>query len=169
MPRITEGIEEITRTHQISSPTSPAIVHDGGFNACNQCHLEKPIQWTVGYLKDWYGKDYEPEKLAKTYGDLNEPFGSYWLTAQSREVFKMPALGAMRRTKAKWLAPAAVKQLDSPRLIVRQFAQDAIEDAMDVKLDSWGYQYWLTASERRRVLPQVERAILGTVEPENAK
>ena len=56
MPRINEGIEDVVRTHMIYSPTRADMLEANHPNACNLCHTDKPIDWTLAALKDWYGK-----------------------------------------------------------------------------------------------------------------
>lgn len=54
MPRVNEGLQDIVRTHMIYSPTQPAMIEANHPNACNMCHTEKPIDWALRHLKDWY-------------------------------------------------------------------------------------------------------------------
>ncbi len=159
MPKLTEGIEDVMRTHHISSPSSREVIIGGGFNACNACHIEKSVKWTAEHVNRWYDKSYAPRELAATYGDIELPFGAYWLKSAPREVFKLPAYGAMKRNKAAWMAPLAAADLDSPRLIVRQFAQDSIEAALEVSLEEQGYRYWLTKEERKPVMGKLKEYI----------
>lgn len=55
MPHTTYGLLKTIRSHQISSPSVQATLDTGRPNACNLCHLDKSLEWTSGYLKQWYG------------------------------------------------------------------------------------------------------------------
>lgn len=54
MPYTSYGLLRAQRSHQISSPSVAATVRTGRPNACNLCHLDKPLQWTATHLKSWY-------------------------------------------------------------------------------------------------------------------
>ncbi len=60
MPHTAYGLLKAIRNHTITSPDlKPELAVDRP-NACNQCHLDKTLKWTSGYLNDWYSVD-EPE------------------------------------------------------------------------------------------------------------
>ena len=51
MPRMNEGLQDVVRTHMIFSPTNSEMIESNQPNACNLCHTEKSIDWTVNYLQ----------------------------------------------------------------------------------------------------------------------
>ena len=55
MPHTTLGLMKAMRSHTIDSPDAKATVATGRPNACNLCHLDKPLAWTAGNLEKWYG------------------------------------------------------------------------------------------------------------------
>jgi hypothetical protein len=55
MPFTTYGLLKTIRSHQISSPTTQATLQTGRPNACNLCHLDKPLAWSAEHLQEWYG------------------------------------------------------------------------------------------------------------------
>ena len=57
MPFTTYGLLKATRNHAITSPDVKMSVAVGRPNACNGCHLDKTLQWTSDFLRDWYGID----------------------------------------------------------------------------------------------------------------
>ena len=58
MPRGgTYGLLKAIRSHQVSSPTAQESQATGRPNACNQCHLNRTLEWTGDYLNRWYGTD----------------------------------------------------------------------------------------------------------------
>jgi hypothetical protein len=57
MPYTTYGLLKAIRSHQVSSPTARESQATGRPNACNQCHLNRTLEWTADYLNRWYGTD----------------------------------------------------------------------------------------------------------------
>ena len=55
MPYTAYGLLKAERSHTISSPTASETVELGRPNACNLCHLDKPVGWTADRLSAWYG------------------------------------------------------------------------------------------------------------------
>ena len=57
MPHTTWGLFTAMRSHRIDSPSAAVSVATGRPNACNQCHLDRPLQWTADKLTEWYGAE----------------------------------------------------------------------------------------------------------------
>lgn len=67
---------------------------------------------------------------------------------------------AAEQLRATWLLPSLARELDSERLIHRQFAQDTIETLLDCDLEAeTGYRFWMTPDERAPVLRRVRGLI----------
>lgn len=81
MPRIVQGFGAYNRTHRIASPTDPKILATGMPNACNLCHLDKPLSWTQNELEKIWGKQVPVSRsLTKLFGQqLDRPVGEAWL------------------------------------------------------------------------------------------
>ena len=54
MPYTAYGLLKAIRSHTIDSPTVAASLATGRPNACNQCHLDKTLQWTADHLQELY-------------------------------------------------------------------------------------------------------------------
>ena len=54
MPHTTYGVLKAIRSHQVSSPTIASELATGRPNACNLCHLDKPLSWTADKLTAWF-------------------------------------------------------------------------------------------------------------------
>jgi len=54
MPHTTLGLMKAMRSHTIDSPNVATTLATGRPNACNLCHLDKPLAWTSAHLKKWY-------------------------------------------------------------------------------------------------------------------
>jgi hypothetical protein len=160
MPQVTEGLDRVVRTHRIESPNVPDRIEKAGLNACNLCHLDKSVRWTLDSLEAWYGPlKYDAELVQERYGSWDEPVGKVWFR-HPNEAVRLSAAGAVKRESADWLLEDVARQLDSPRLINRQFAQDAVATLLDKSLEqSYGYRFWMTPEERRPALDRIFNAV----------
>ena len=82
MPRIVQGLESLVRTHHICSPTEISMLKNGGPNACNLCHPDRSIAWTLAELKNGWGRKIatDPSWESVYELDLDRPVGQVWLT-----------------------------------------------------------------------------------------
>ncbi|MFT5152590.1 MAG: hypothetical protein ACI841_002589, partial [Planctomycetota bacterium] len=55
MPYTTYGLLKGMRSHQVSNPSIQESINFGRPNACNQCHLDKTLEWAGEKLEEWYG------------------------------------------------------------------------------------------------------------------
>jgi hypothetical protein len=154
MPRINEGIEDVVRTHMIYSPNRADMIEANHPNACNLCHTDKPIDWTLKYLKQWYGSTYKEERLAANYPKRSAPVGKGWLKSDNASV-RLVAAEAMTRAHDRAALPELLDALDDPYLINRQFAYKGLEEMLQMRLADQGYRFYMTAAERRQPLAQL--------------
>jgi Cytochrome c554 and c-prime len=123
MPRTTYALFRAIRNHQIASPDLAGSVQYGVPNACNLCHLDKPLAWTQDHLVEWYGYQRQPmsieqEKVSAAVvwmlkGDAAERAITAW------HVGWKPA---QEVSGADWLAPFVARLLDDPYGVVRYVA-----------------------------------------------
>lgn len=64
MPHTSYALFKAIRNHHISVPRVAGLAAGGPPNACNLCHLDRPLEWTQEWLGKWYGR--EPVALAET-------------------------------------------------------------------------------------------------------
>ena len=153
-PRINEGIQDLVRTHTIFSPTDKAMIEANHPNACNMCHIDRAIDWTVGYLKEWYGAEYSEEKLAENYPDREQPVAVGWLQSESPAV-RLVGADVLCRTGSRWALPELIGVLDDPFLINRQFTRRSLDRMLDVRLQDFGYRFYMTPEERRGPIAKI--------------
>ena len=169
MPRINEGLQEVVRTHTIFSPTNPAMIEGNHPNACNQCHVDQSIDWTLGYLKEWYGRSYSPKSIRTNYPDRDGSVVVGWLKGKNESV-RLVAADSLARAKATWALPELIDALDDPFVLNRQFARIGLEDLLNLKLSDFGYQFYLTPEERRQPLQNLrDKLISSKLEKESSK
>lgn len=153
-PRINEGIQDLVRTHTIFSPTDKAMIEANHPNACNMCHTDRAIDWTVGYLEEWYGAAYSEEKLAENYPDRERSAALGWLQSESPAV-RLVGADALSRTGAGWALPELIGVLDDPYLINRQFTRRWLDRMLEVRLQDFGYRFYMTPEERRGPIAKI--------------
>ena len=100
MPRLVQGLSDFVRSHSISSPSDIRMLASGAPNACNLCHLDKSVLWTLHQLKAGWGRTLVPDKRwNRGYGgNLKQALGSKWLRDQLGMV-RAVAATAYSRTK----------------------------------------------------------------------
>jgi hypothetical protein len=148
MPRINEGIQDVVRTHMIYSPTRADMLEANHPNACNLCHTDRPIDWTLGRLAEWYGKTYDGAKIARNYPARQGPVADGWLRSENASV-RLVAADALARSGKPGALPRLLEALDDPYLINRQFAAHGLEEMLHLRLADHGYRFYLTGEERR--------------------
>lgn len=129
MPRIVMGIDRYVRTHRISSPTAPELFADAVPNACNLCHLDRPITWTRDELSA--GWDVRLAVPLDAYGTDDASVGDVWLASPSPAI-RLIAAHAYARSPLGPYALAAIRKGQRDRLpYVRVWTQFAVEAIMD--------------------------------------
>lgn len=159
MPRINEGLQEVVRTHTIFSPTNRATIESNHVNACNQCHVDQPIDWTLSHLKTWYGRTYSERAIAANYPMRNRPAAIGWLKG-TNEAVRLVAADSLTRADARWALPDLIRALDDPYLLNRQFARIGLERMLGLTLGDFGYQFYQTRAERAAPLRKLRAEIL---------
>jgi hypothetical protein len=123
MPNTTYGLLKGLRSHQVDSPTVAASIETGRPNACNQCHLDKTLDWTNEYLADWYGTpkaeldEDERSIAASVLWALRGDAGQRALMAWS-----MGWTPAREASGSNWMAPYLAQLLKDPYHAVRFIA-----------------------------------------------
>lgn len=173
MPRINEGLQDMVRTHTIFSPTNADMIHANHPNACNQCHTDKSIDWTIDYLKKWYDSKFDETKLLRQYPNRTQSAALGWLQSDNEAVRKVAA-DALFRTRSRWdqdptTREALIRTLDDPYLINRQFARQGIEGMLGLRLKDYGYLFYMTPKEREAPMIRLREAIQAGFQETAAK
>ncbi|MBC8353377.1 MAG: hypothetical protein H8E66_15370 [Planctomycetes bacterium] len=162
MPRLNEGLQNVVRTHMIFSPTEPRMIESNNPNACNICHTEQPIDWTLDHLKEWYGATFSDDRIQQHYPNRDESVCAEWLRSKNESI-RLIATDAAARSENESLLPRLIDLLDDDYLLNRQFAMIALEKRLDCSLKDFGYRFYMTRSER--LLPiEAIRAVVASGE-----
>lgn len=160
MPRLNEGLSDIVRTHMIYSPTRADMIHANQPNACNLCHTDRPIDWTLTHFKDWYGKACDESRIAGAYPHRAEPAAIGWLKSNDPAV-RLVSAAALARQKDRKALPHLLDMLDDPFLVNRQFTADGLERMLDIRLADGGYRFYQTRDERQKPIETLRARLLG--------
>jgi hypothetical protein len=151
MPRITQGLDSVIRTHLISSPTDERMLAAASLNACNLCHLDKPVTWTLTALRTRWGRAIEPapDWQKKYGGDLEAPLGLTWLRSKDSSVRLVATDAYARSTIGKAMFPELMQALKDPIAVNRTFALLAAQRILGRKI---------TREEFEATAPPADRA-----------
>jgi len=172
MPKITEGLQDVVRSHRIFNPTDARMLEANQPNACNLCHLDKPIDWTLGYLKEWYdlreslevggddrGEVYSETALASNYPDRQGPVGLGWLKSPHAPT-RLAAMEALAKSDSFWAAPELVDMLKDAHIMNRQLTQKNLDEMLGVTLKEKGFQFYLEPPERNAAVAGLREELL---------
>jgi hypothetical protein len=129
MPRVVYGVMSVHPTHDITVPDPQLTVTNAVPNACNQCHLEKSVNWSIEAARRLW-----PERFAKTMASEDEQFN---LPEGPRALFGGDALtralaaealggGGPAKPDPRWAGPFLVEALNDNYPIVRFFAANGL-------------------------------------------
>lgn len=158
MPRLNEGLQDMVRTHTIFSPTDHEMIESNQPNACNMCHADRTIDWTLRYLSQWYDASYSEAKLKEAYPNRDLPVGVSWLKNPEPHV-RIVGADSLTRTKAWWATESLLESLNDPFLVNRQFTTRGLEKMMGRKLLDYGYRFYMTPQERRLPIERLRQAL----------
>jgi predicted CXXCH cytochrome family protein len=129
MPRVVYGIMSVHLTHEITNPSPQLTASDSIPNACNQCHLDKSVNWAIGESKRLWPEKYRAVDVSKdSQFDLPEGpralFGGDAL-ARSLAAEAMGGGGPMK-LDPQWAAPYLIEAFADNYPVVRFFAANGL-------------------------------------------
>jgi hypothetical protein len=161
MPKINEGLQDMVRTHMIFSPNDPKMLAGNQPNACNQCHVEKSVGWTLTHLNEWYGTVEIPKAdLGGDQLDLDRAAVVNWLKNEHHGT-RLVAADSLTKAKATWAFDEILEALDDPFLINRQFGARGLEKMTGVDARDFGYRFYMLKKERAEPLKKLRAELLN--------
>jgi hypothetical protein len=141
MPRYTQGLDEVIRTHRIAVPVEESLASRGLANACNLCHLDRSLNWTLRELGRGWGRRLEPNRdWAGAYaGSLDNPVGAVWLRGGNPHLRLAATQAYARSPLGRGRLPEVLRALNDPVPVNRVFAGLAAERLLGRRLgpDEW--------------------------------
>jgi hypothetical protein len=128
MPFTTYALLKGIRSHQIASPKVEPSARYGTPNACNLCHLDRPLAWTQKHL----GERYQQRPVDLTDEQQNVSAALLWLLKgnAAQRVITAWHFGwkpAQIASGTNWLAPFLSYLLADPYGVVRYVAAQAFD------------------------------------------
>ena len=161
MPRVVYGVMSFHPTHDITVPDPGLTASQSVPNACNQCHLDRGVNWAIVQVKHLW-----PARFEKTEPTGNDEFD---LPEGPRALFAGDALTRALAADLlsgngplppdpQWAAPFLVEALADNYPIVRFFAANGLsrQSWIGVKPD-----YLAPASDRNASLAQLRQMIVA--------
>lgn len=132
MPRVVYGIMTFHPTHDITVPDPQLTVSAGVPNACNLCHLDRGVNWSIEQAKRFWPGRFSGAQLSSE-AQFNLPEGPRALFAGDALTRALAAnvLGGGGPVKPDplWAGPFLVEALADKYPIVRFFAVNGLERA----------------------------------------
>lgn len=125
MPRIVSGLDTVVRSHRISVPTDSRMLGSDAPNACNLCHLDRPLSWTLREL----GKGWRYVAPAERAGgeSSEEPLGEAWLRSENSFLRAAAAEAFARSPSVEDRLPRLLRSLEDPKAFNRTLGLIAVE------------------------------------------
>jgi len=167
MPRVVYGVMSVHPTHQITVPAPLSTATASVPNACNQCHLDKSVNWAIAESKRLWPTRYQSvDKSGNDQFDLPEgPRALFAGDALTRAIAaEAMGGGGPAAPEQKWAAPFLVEALSDSYPIVRFFSSNGLA-AMNANLPRPDY---LASSSERQTAQDRWRSWLNPVDRQRA-
>ena len=129
MPRVVYGVMAFHRSHDITVPDPALTANQLVPNACNQCHLDKSVNWAIAESKRLWPRRFGKSPLSRD-DMFNQPEGLRALFAGDALTRAMAAEalsgGGAMKPDANWAAPFLLEALTDNYPIVRFFAANSL-------------------------------------------
>jgi hypothetical protein len=147
MSHTSYGLLKAVRSHTVDSPDTATALASGRINACNQCHIDKPLTWTAEHLQDWYG--IEPPTLDEEQHQLSPVVFQALSGDAGQRALMAWSLGwrdAHAAAGNDWIAPYLAQLLDDPYDAVRYIAYRSLRRLPG--FEAFEYDFIGTPAER---------------------
>ena len=127
MPHTSYALFKAIRSHRVDSPNVEVSARTGKPAACNQCHLDKTLDWTATKMSKWYGHT-KPQLAAE---HQTTAASLVWLMKGDAAQRAITAWtfswdDAKAVSGSDWYAPYLAELLNDPYAPVRFIAFDAV-------------------------------------------
>ena len=150
---------------------APEMLEANQPNACNMCHIEKSIDWTLTTMQEWYGmrslesggvapKAYSDAKIAAAYPNRSQSAALGWLQSK-QSATRLVGSDVLLKGKATWALPELIDVLNDPYMEVRQFTVQRLIDYFYINPEDYGYQLYMLEDERHGPLEKMRAALLS--------
>ncbi|MEO1529244.1 MAG: ammonia-forming cytochrome c nitrite reductase subunit c552, partial [Planctomycetota bacterium] len=131
MPRYNQGVNGLSRTHRICMPVEEQKLATSGANACNVCHVDKSLRWTLNELKKGWNVSFEPGKDWALHNRLDDPVAETWLNGSDNHMRFVATECLSRSPQATELVPLMLRSLNDPEPLNRAHGESAIRRVIE--------------------------------------
>lgn len=172
MPHTSYALMGALRSHRIDSPKFDSAMQSDKPNACNLCHLDKTLGWTVEKLAQWY--NHEPSEVPEPFNEVAASI--VWLLqgdAAQRTIlaWHMGWPETFKTSRTGWRLPLLVQLLNDEYSATRFVSAYAISqlDIIGSILEDSKYHFIAPATERRSsqqfIVNQWQEKLSRQIEP----
>ncbi len=154
MPRIVHGLAGTLRSHHISSPTDPRMLAGDQPNACNLCHLDRSLQWTLDALATRWNKR---PALDPAFTPKAEPLGPVWLRHAEPVVRQVAAAAYARSPLGKAALAQVLPILNDPSPPNRMLGVLDVEAILGRRIGLEEYTPWAAPAARAQQVAELQR------------
>jgi predicted CXXCH cytochrome family protein len=168
MPRVVYGVMAVHPTHEITVPNPQLTATQAVPNACNQCHLDKSVNWAITESKKfWTGRFASSEISNDKQFDIAEGARALFAGDALTRALAAEAMNndSLAKTDAKWSLPFLLEAFDDNYPIVRYFAANGLAK-INAQLQKPDY---LASSQSRQIFVQQWRNAINLVNPQGVE
>lgn len=126
MPEVVYGVQSIHKTHLIANPDPELTASKSVPNACNQCHVDRSVNWAIQQTKSLWPEKYGAlQTAADKQFDL--PEGARSLFAGDALMRALAADAIWKHADQNWAAPLLAEAFSGDNYpVVRYFAANGL-------------------------------------------
>jgi hypothetical protein len=162
MPRQVLGLDAVMRTHRVCMPVQESLAAKGLANACNLCHLDRSLNWTLAALERGWGRRPALGRDGENQADRDRPMGEVWLTGPDNGTRLVAAQSYAHSPLGKAKLPDLIRALNDAEPVNRVFAARAVEQVRGSRLGPDEYDVTAPPAVRLR---QIDRLLGGCKMP----
>ena len=129
MPRVVYGVMSVHPTHDISVPNPELTATQAVPNACNQCHLDKSVNWAIAESKRLWAKRYAAAQVSQDKQfDIAEGARALFAGDALTRAITAEAMSSNGASQpdSRWAAPYLLAAFEDNYPIVRFFAANGL-------------------------------------------
>ncbi|HVF90857.1 MAG TPA: hypothetical protein VNH22_12370 [Blastocatellia bacterium] len=176
MPRVVYGIMSIHPTHDITVPDPGLTASRSVPNACNQCHLDRSVNWSIDAVKRMWPRRFQAaERSSDAQFDLPEGPRALFAGDALMRGLAAEALGGggPARPDPQWAGPFLLEAFTDNYPIVRFFAANGLAtgpwqmskpdylappEARELALSMWRRAFDPSSQQRAKALADLLRS-----------
>lgn len=165
MPRVVYGVMAVHPTHEITIPNPQLTATQAVPNACNQCHLDKSVNWAITESKKlWAGRFAATEISSDKQFDIAEGARALFAGDALTRALAAEAMNGDSPAKpdAKWALPYLLEAFDDNYPVVRYFAANGLAK-INSQLQKPDY---LASLQSRQIFVQQWRSAVNFINPQ---